>query len=175
MPPELISLILTKLWEESHSPDERSTLLKNIVLVNHTWLTLIAPIASCDVHIANRQCANVFLGRHLPKLDFPGDRDLFTREASQFANKICRSLTFYGNQNTSPGGPTSKDTPATWSRSQISDAGTVWVVLYIVNAFDQLPNLRRISFRYTDWAYDDISKTCTGLDLEALDGALRPS
>ncbi|KAI1783477.1 hypothetical protein LXA43DRAFT_903503 [Ganoderma leucocontextum] len=157
IPPELVSLILAMLWEEPHSPEERSALLKSIVFVNRTWLALVAPIASRDVHVSNERNACAFLGL-LPKRSLYSD--LFIRDVNPFANENCRSLTFHvKNRNTSksPNGDLgSKDlcTPATWWGSQ-SDAA-IAILLSTIYVFHYLPNLRHVLFRYTDWAYDDV-------------------
>ena len=153
IPPELVSLILTKLWEERLSSDERASLLQNIVLVNRTWLTLVAPIASRDVHLFDKQHASAFLGS-IPKHSY--HRSLFSNEASQFVNEACHSITFHidGNLKASRSG-LAKATPAVWETSQIDEA--IGLVLDMVTGFPQwLPNLRHMSFQYTDWAYDDI-------------------
>ncbi|KAI1791701.1 hypothetical protein LXA43DRAFT_1010139 [Ganoderma leucocontextum] len=149
IPPELVSLILTKVWEAPHTPQKRSALLKNLALVNRTWLTLVACIASRDVHISNKRNANAFL-RLLPKhsLRQMAD-DLFNMEGKRVANEVCRSLTFYVDGSTSPGALARDTSPA-------SDA--ISLVLDTISALDHFPNLRHISLRYTDCPFDDVIK-----------------
>ncbi|KAI1783476.1 hypothetical protein LXA43DRAFT_1077693 [Ganoderma leucocontextum] len=133
IPPELISLILIDLWEAPHTAQDRLALLKNVALVNRTWLTLIARIASRDVHLSKYQKAKVFL-RLLPQrspTQEPGD--LFTMEAKQVANHTGQSITFHDN------------IPM-----------VITIVLYKLSRRHHLPNLRHISISYTDWEWNDI-------------------
>ncbi|KAI1783441.1 hypothetical protein LXA43DRAFT_1067632 [Ganoderma leucocontextum] len=70
------------LQDKPHSLEERSALLKSIVFVNRTWLALVAPIASRDVHVSNERNACAFLGL-LPKRSLYSD--LFIREATHLS------------------------------------------------------------------------------------------
>ncbi|KAI1783478.1 hypothetical protein LXA43DRAFT_1186987 [Ganoderma leucocontextum] len=94
LPPELVSRILTKLWEAPQTPQERSALLKNTTLVNRTWLTLVALITSRDVHISSKRNAHTFLRLLSKTSPIPKADDLFTTERTRFANDACRSVTF---------------------------------------------------------------------------------
>ncbi|KAI1783442.1 hypothetical protein LXA43DRAFT_1186996 [Ganoderma leucocontextum] len=144
IPPELISLILIDLWEAPHTAQDRLALLKNVALVNRTWLTLIARIASRDVHLSKYQKAKVFL-RLLPQrspTQEPGD--LFTMEAKQVANHTCQSITFHvdgGIQSSVP---------------EDNIPMVITIVLYKLSRRHHLPNLRHISISYTDWEWNDI-------------------
>ncbi|KAI1784203.1 hypothetical protein LXA43DRAFT_1186573 [Ganoderma leucocontextum] len=152
IPPELISLILVDLWEALEpTPQDRSALLKNIALVNRTWLALIARIASHDVHISNVRNGNAFL-RLLPErspLVRYGTVDLFSMEAHQVAKQLCRSLTFHLDRSVQP--------PLSPELEHIRGCDrAVSLVLSTVRTIYSLPNLRRISLRYTDWGYNYI-------------------
>ncbi|KAM5546179.1 hypothetical protein V8D89_000305 [Ganoderma adspersum] len=150
IPPELISLIIIKLWEGLLSSDERSASLQNIVLVNRNWLALIAPIASHDVHLFNYRNANAFL-TSIPKSCY--HRDLFSSAANKLVNETSRSITFHANGNPSRS-DLSNATPTFWESFDINQA--IACVMRRVTQANWLPNLQHISFRYTDWIYDDI-------------------
>lgn len=157
LPPEIISLILTELWEAQQSPEERSTSLKTISLVNRTWLALFVRVTSRNVHIPNPTSAEAFL-RLLPQRTLmQGVGDLFTAEASQVADQMCRSITFHVDGSASPVSGPADCTPAVRLYSQSNPASTaVSTVLYMVTVLDHLPNLRHVSIQYEDWGYDDI-------------------
>ena len=143
-PPELVSFILFKLWEVPQPIRERFALLRNIALVNHTWLTLVARIACQDAHICSSRGANAFL-RLLPKRSAGQQaHDLFTIEASRVANEVCRSITFYVEGNVS-------ESPSTLS-GVADDAApnAISLVLDALSASDShhLPNVRHISLHY---------------------------
>ncbi|KAM5530293.1 hypothetical protein V8D89_016042 [Ganoderma adspersum] len=143
-PPELVSFILFKLWEVPQPMRERFALLRNIALINHTWLSLVARIICQDAHICSSRGANAFL-RLLPKRSAGQQaHDLFTIEASRVANEVCRSITFYveGNVSESPG-----------ALSAVEDDGVpnaISLVLDALSASDShhLPNLRHIALHY---------------------------
>lgn len=158
IPPELISLILAELWGAPQTSEERLDLLKNVALVNRTWLALTACITSRDVHILNPLSAESFL-RLLTK-DTPAQEphDLFTMEANRVAGEICRSITFHVSRSVPVSG-LSED-PADvglWLGSQTDDASmAVSTLLHRVTAHDRLPNLRHVSLRYTDRSFADV-------------------
>ena len=130
IPPELISLILTKLWDGPLSADERSASLKNIILVNHTWFTLVAPIASRDVHIFNWASAKfkAFAARiHT----HPFRKDMSLSETNQSADALCRSLTFHVNGKATRN-DLSKGPYARFYDGSALDSG-IYGVLYWVN------------------------------------------
>ncbi|KAI1791367.1 hypothetical protein LXA43DRAFT_1094518 [Ganoderma leucocontextum] len=144
IPPELISLILVDLWEAPHTPQDRLALLKNVALVNRTWLTFIARITSRDVHLSKYQKTKAFL-KLLPQrspTQEPGD--LFTMEANRVATHTCQSITFHVDGRIQPSFP-ADDTPV-----------TIWLVLYYIAVRHHLPNLRHISISYADWEWNDI-------------------
>ncbi|TBU30675.1 hypothetical protein BD309DRAFT_997033 [Dichomitus squalens] len=158
LPFELISLILTELWEAPQTLAERSALLKNITLVNRTWLALFVRVTSRSVHICNPTSAEAFL-RLLPERTLmQGVSDLLTAEASKVANQMCRSVTFHVDGSASlVSGPVADRTPATQMHSPSDAASTAMsTVLYMVTVLDQLPNLRHVTIDYKDWGYDDI-------------------
>ncbi|PIL28782.1 hypothetical protein GSI_08826 [Ganoderma sinense ZZ0214-1] len=150
IPPELVSLILIKLWEAPLSSHERSSSLRNISLVNRTWHTLIAPIASSDVHVfsydnAHALSENIYVHCHY--------RDSFIGDARWLAREMCHCLTFHANGNPL-GADLSKATPAFWESFGFNQA--IATFMYAVAWYDRLPNLRHVSIRYTDWVYNDI-------------------
>ncbi|KAM5546306.1 hypothetical protein V8D89_000432 [Ganoderma adspersum] len=152
IPPELISLILIRFWEAPLSSDERSASLQNIVLVNRTWLSLIAPIACRDVHLFNHGNANNFI-TSLQNFDY--HKDLFTTEANRIVHETCRSITVHANGN-----PQRADlfnaTPAFWDPKSFGINQAIHCAMDGVHERKSLPNLRHVSLRYTDWVYDDI-------------------
>ncbi|KAI1784204.1 hypothetical protein LXA43DRAFT_1077446 [Ganoderma leucocontextum] len=144
IPPELISLILVDLWEAPHTAQDRLALPKNIALVNRTWLTLIARIASRDVHLSKYRKAKAFL-RLLPQRSPTQEpRDLFTMEANRVVNDTCQSITFHVD------GRIKSPIPADDAPMAIS------MVLFEVSVHRHLPNLRHISISYTNWGWEDI-------------------
>ncbi|KAI1783959.1 hypothetical protein LXA43DRAFT_1044566 [Ganoderma leucocontextum] len=164
IPPELISLILATLWEGPHSSEEQSAVLKNIALVNRTWLTLVARITSRDAHIFNHRTANTFLRllRAPSPIELKEPLDPFsTMEANLCADEMCRSITFHVDGSPSPGS-LSKDTdrvpaiPSQWSSPAADAFNAISLVLDMVLGLNHVPNLRHISLRFTDWAYDEI-------------------
>ena len=160
IPPELISLILTKLWDAPQTPQERLALLKNVALVNRTWLPLAACIASYDVHIPSPLSAKGFL-RLLPKHQLTQEsHDLFTVEANRVADQMCHSITFHASRSVPPSQLELSEDPAAvplWLGPQNDDAlMAVSAVLHRVTAYDRLPNLRHISLQYTDRSFDDV-------------------
>ncbi|KAI1791371.1 hypothetical protein LXA43DRAFT_426540 [Ganoderma leucocontextum] len=162
IPPELISRILTMLWEAPQTPEERSALLKNITLVNRTWLTLVALIVSRDVHISDKENAYTFLRLLSKSSPRPKADDLFTTEKTRFANEACCSLTFHvdGKFSRSPS-PITQDTfdtkltPGSWPSPAHDASNAMSLILDMLSALDYLPNLQHLSFRYTNWGYGD--------------------
>ncbi len=152
IPPELISLILIKLWEAPLSSYERSASWGRIALVSRTWLTLIAPIASRDAHIfQDKWDVNAFLGRIYK---YSIHKDLFSSEAGRFANEICRFLTIHANGNGSRGGLSGHTPDRPWDSKQTHTA--LGSIMYMTQEpFNYLPNLGHILLLYRDWAYDD--------------------
>lgn len=156
LPPELVSQILIELWSAPQSPLERTALFKNICGVNRTWLSLFARVAMRHVHIPTPLSADGFL-RLLPERTLlQGMGDVFTEEASQLADKTCRSITFHVDGSASPrnvssGPPVIK----LYSDTDVAQ-NAVSTVLYMVTVLEHLPNLRHIALQYTDWGYDDI-------------------
>ena len=139
IPPELIYLIISMLWKAPQTPQVRLAVLRNIVLVSRTWLTLVAGVVSRDVHITNRRNANAFL-RLLPRrppAGIHGKADLFSMEAHQVVRQHCHSLTFHVDQGD-------------WIQEAVS------TVLNTVTMVYPLPSLRHISLQYTDMGYSHV-------------------
>ncbi|KAI1784195.1 hypothetical protein LXA43DRAFT_1066986 [Ganoderma leucocontextum] len=165
LPPELVSRILTKLWEAPQTPQERSALLKNITLVNRAWLTLVALITSRDVHISSKRNAHNFLRLLSKTSPIPKADDLFTTERTRFANDACRSITFHvvdGTFSEWPS-PLTKEIvaalimPDPWPSPADDADDAISLVLDKISAPDwHLPNLQHISLRYTDRAFADV-------------------
>ncbi len=119
-------------------------MLKNIALVNCTWLTLIAHISSRDVHLSDYRKTRAFL-RLLPQRSSEQEPcDLFSMEISRVVNQSCRSLTFHVD------GRIRRPMPADDAPHAIT------MTFYDVSVLDRLPNLRHISISYTDWPLGDI-------------------
>ncbi|KAI0629260.1 hypothetical protein C8Q77DRAFT_1161438 [Trametes polyzona] len=155
VPPEIVEQILSEAWAIPQTPDDRASLFKSLCRVNHMWLGLFLRVALRDVHIPCPLFARDFL-RLLPERSITqGEADLFTAEATSLVSKLCRSVTFHVGGGASPTGATGE--PAIKLYSQTDAAPTaISTVLYMVSTFDYLPNLRRVTLRYTDWGYDDL-------------------
>ena len=152
IPPELISLILTKFWEAPLSSDERSASLQTIALVNRTWLSLIVPIACRDVHLFNHRNANNFV---TSLQNFDHHRDLFTTEANRIVDETCRSITVHANGNPQRA-DLSNVTPAFWDPKSFKINQAIYWAMKGAHQRKSLPNLRHVFLRYTDWVYNDI-------------------
>ena len=152
LPPELISLVLLKLWEVPQPLQERWALLKNIALVNRAWLALITRVSCEDVHISSTRQANAFL-RLLPRSS-PAQNvdDPFTTEGFQVANEVCRSITFYVASNFKAWTSPLSERPITTADDA---ASAIRLVLDTVSTHSHLPNLRHVSLQYKNWDYDD--------------------
>ncbi|KAI0793936.1 hypothetical protein C8Q74DRAFT_1245794 [Fomes fomentarius] len=156
-PPELISQILTELWDASQCDEERALLTRTVCLVNRTWLSLFLRISLRDVHLPSPFSADDFL-RLLPEnAILPGQGNPFSFEASQLANHACRTLTFRLDGHVNPGDDGSQNPPAIKVYSDTDPASSALsTVLYMVTTLGKLPNLRRISLEYIDWGYENI-------------------
>ena len=144
IPPELVYRILEHLWQVSHISRCRAALLKNIVLVNRTWLTLSARLASRDAHPTCHHNPNAFL-RLISQTSSPkGPLNLFSSEIHRIASQSCRSLTF--------------DADGRIHRPFTGNDGAVGVglALRLASISNRLPNLRHISISYTDWTQTHI-------------------
>ncbi|PIL28000.1 hypothetical protein GSI_09851 [Ganoderma sinense ZZ0214-1] len=142
LPPEFVDLILVHLWEgEPAESQNRAALLKNIVLVNRTWLALAAHIASRDAHSSCYHSPKRFI-RLISQPSSPKTpRDLLSTELNRIANETCRSLTLHADGR--PQAP------------YFNDDGPIGVALalQLASAPDRLPNLRHIAITHTDWPH----------------------
>ena len=144
IPPELISLILSKLWEGPHTPQDRTALLVKIALVSRVWLTLIAHITTLDVHLSSFKETIAFL-ELLPQSWITREhRDPLTMERKRVANQSCRSLTCHLDGRMWENLPTNNPPVA------------ISVVFRDLSLLPHLPNLRHISISHTNWAPNDI-------------------
>ncbi|KAM5539543.1 hypothetical protein V8D89_006652 [Ganoderma adspersum] len=144
IPSELVYLILEHLWQVPHTSQCRAALLKNIVLVNRTWLGLSARFASRDVYPACHHDPNAFI-RLISQTSSPkGPLNLFSTEIHRVASQYCHSLTF--------------DADGIIHRPFTGNDGTVGVglALRLASIPNRLPNLRHISISHTDWAHTHI-------------------
>ena len=144
VPSELIYVILEHLWDEKHTLHSRAALLKNIVLVNRTWLALSARIASRDAHPSCHHNPIAFL-RLIAQPDSSEEhRDLFSAELNRVATQSCRSLNFEVNKKPN------------WPRVDDERSIGVGPALRLASVPHALPNLRHISLFHTDWYYNHI-------------------
>ena len=144
--PELVYQILEHLWEEPCTSESRAVLLKNVVLVNRTWLALAARIASRDAYPYSHHNPSTFL-RPITKLYSSEDNhDLFSTEIAHVATQFCRSLTF--------------DLDKSLQGHHLNKEGLIDIVvplaLRLPSAPHYLPNLRKISLLCSDWDHNDI-------------------
>ncbi|KAM5539565.1 hypothetical protein V8D89_006674 [Ganoderma adspersum] len=144
IPSELVYIILEHLWEETHTLHSRATLLKNIVLVNRTWLALSARIASRDAHPSCHHNPITFL-RLIAQPDSSGEPcDLFSAELNRVATQSCRSLTFEVNRRPK------------WPCVDDERSIGVGLALRLASVPHSIPNLRHISLLHTGWYYNHI-------------------
>ena len=144
IPPELFYLILDHLWEEPHTSHSRSVLLKNIVLVDRTWLSLAARLACRDAHPSSHRNPRTFLRLITQTSPAEGPRDLFSAEISCVATQSCRSLTF------------DVDGRPQWPLFNNDGPIGVGLGLKLASIPNRLPNLRHISISHTDWSHGHI-------------------
>ncbi|KAM5539897.1 hypothetical protein V8D89_006400 [Ganoderma adspersum] len=144
IPPELVYLILDHLWEAPHASQSRAALLKNLVLVNRTWLALSARMASRDVHPSCCHNPRAFLRLITQPSSTQEHRDLFSTEINRVAIQSCRSLTF------------DVDGRPQWPLFNNDAPIGIGLALKLASLPERLPNLRRISISHTDWSHGHI-------------------
>ena len=152
-----LSLTLFKLCEAPQPLQERWALLKNIALVNRAWLALAARVSCQDVHTSSTRHAYAFLRLLVGRPPGQNTDDLFTTEGSQFANEVCHFITFYVDGSVPKESSDPLSTARDTAHATADDASNaIRLVLDTLPIRNYLPNLRHISFRYTDWDYGDV-------------------
>ncbi|TFK51774.1 hypothetical protein OE88DRAFT_1658387 [Heliocybe sulcata] len=147
LPAELYDTILRQLWLSKLSYEERIDLLISLPLVNKAWLSIFAPIAMTDAHIATPEYGLHYI-QLLRETPFPEPKGLWTMATAAAASR-CRSLTFHIRGD-------STLFPVQLYRATNTMGDTLVSTLYTVAGLGFLPNLRRLSIEYSNWGFDDL-------------------
>ena len=150
LPSELVSHIITELWDAPQSTESRSELFKSLCQVSKTWLALFLRVAMRDVHLPCLD-AKAYL-RVIPQRT---NYDLFTLEASQNADR-CRSITFYVDGRAPEALDHDGESELKIYSGVDPACNAISNVLSAITTADSLPNLRHITIKYIDWGYENI-------------------
>ncbi|KAH8093789.1 hypothetical protein BXZ70DRAFT_382295 [Cristinia sonorae] len=157
LPPELIDEVIRQAWSSDLTIPERTSLYTTYCLVNRTWLSLFIRAALVDVHIISPAFADYYLFLvHQPSGSESRETSKLLPNASETANRLCRSINFHVDNNPNRG--TSLELPPAIRLYADSHkmAETVSSTLYMIDTLGYTPNLQHVTLDYVDWGFGDV-------------------